>query len=166
MIKFFPFIMEQINGFDMYEIHLVRTPDGQPAVWNNKYSRYLKPRIGKQGYNYVRLYKDGKHTQYRISRIVAEHFIHNPKDHPWVDHIDRDPTNNKIQNLRWVSIAENNHNRQKSKGYYYDKQRKKWRGSITINGKCLWSPRYNTEQEAKEWHIKASKQYYPNIKYR
>ena len=48
---------------------------------------------------------------YQYHRILAKHFIPNPDDLPQVDHIDRDPLNNSIENLRWVSAGENSRNR-------------------------------------------------------
>ena len=48
---------------------------------------------------------------YRLHRILARHFVPNPDNLPEVDHIDRDKTNNSIENLRWVSASENIRNR-------------------------------------------------------
>ena len=58
---------------------------------------------------YVRVRLNGRN--YRYHRILAKHCIPNPDDLPQVDHIDRNPLNNSIENLRWVSASENNRNR-------------------------------------------------------
>ena len=61
----------------------------------------------RSGYIDIRL--NGK--TYRYHRILAKHFIPNPDDLPEIDHIDRDKTNNSLENLRWVNRSQNLKNR-------------------------------------------------------
>ena len=58
---------------------------------------------------YVHVVLNGRNYYYH--RILARHFIPNPDNLPQVDHIDRNKTNNSIENLRWVSAGENLRNR-------------------------------------------------------
>ena len=58
---------------------------------------------------YVRLNLNRRN--YYIHRILAKQFIPNPNNLPQVDHIDRDPLNNALENLRWVSSSDNMRNR-------------------------------------------------------
>ena len=70
--------------------------------------RFVTPSLQRDtGYMRVRL----NDRIYRLHRILARHFIPNPDDLPEVDHIDRDKTNNSIENLRWTSRSENSRNR-------------------------------------------------------
>tara|TARA_Y100000592_G_C5404130_1_gene284700 strand:- start:213 stop:692 length:480 start_codon:yes stop_codon:yes gene_type:complete len=46
-----------------------------------------------------------------VHRLVAIQFIDNENNKPEVDHIDRNRTNNNIDNLRWVDDYEQSHNR-------------------------------------------------------
>lgn len=61
-----------------------------------------------RGYHKVHL---GENNQYQIHRCVALAFIPNPDNKPTVDHIDRNPHNNKLSNLRWYTYAEQNLNK-------------------------------------------------------
>ena len=74
---------------------------------NNK---ILKPHLNAKGYCRVTLCKDGIRTKFTIHRLVAEQFIPNPDDKPCIDHINTDRTDNRVENLRWVTHLENNNN--------------------------------------------------------
>lgn len=57
--------------------------------------------------------KDGtKQRKWRIHRIVADTFSYNPNPlkNNIIDHIDNNKRNNKSENLRWVTYAENSQN--------------------------------------------------------
>lgn len=60
------------------------------------------------GYSKVYLRKEGKQFNFRVHRLVAEVFIPNPLNKPQVNHIDEDSSNNKVENLEWVTQKENN----------------------------------------------------------
>ena len=53
-----------------------------------------------KGYKRVCLTKDHKKRDYFVHRLVAKAFIPNPEDKPEIDHIDGDPTNNRVDNLK------------------------------------------------------------------
>ena len=75
-------------------------------VKNNITGRKLKPSI-QQGYCHVGLTINGKVKRCRVHRLVANAFISNPYNKPFVNHIDGCRSNNNINNLEWCTLAEN-----------------------------------------------------------
>lgn len=53
---------------------------------------------------------DNKRRVKFVHRLVAESFIPNPENKPFIDHIDTNPLNNRVDNLRWVTASENSNN--------------------------------------------------------
>lgn len=62
------------------------------------------------GYEYVTFTRNSKSKKFKVHRLVGEAFIPNPENKPQIDHIDTIRTNNKVENLRWVTRSENNLN--------------------------------------------------------
>ncbi|MGL5315684.1 MAG: HNH endonuclease [Peptostreptococcaceae bacterium] len=88
-----------------------------------------------------------KHMVYVLSAggIRLHRLIMNPPDDMVVDHIDRNPLNNRKGNLRICTTEENNRNTSISKrnnsglkGVHYDSERNRWVASIYFNGKTYF----------------------------
>ena len=58
-------------------------------------------------YLYVCLHKNNKQKHTRIHRLVAEAFMPNPEEKEQVHHINRVVTDNRLDNLAWVTQSEN-----------------------------------------------------------
>lgn len=54
----------------------------------------------------VSLYENGKQKAYFVNRLIAEAFIPNPENKPYVSYIDGNPSNNSVNNLTWSTKAE------------------------------------------------------------
>ena len=72
----------------------------------------LKNTLDSKGYYMVALCdkERGSMQKARVHRLVAEAFIKNPYDKPHIDHINTIKTDNRVQNLRWVTYKENANN--------------------------------------------------------
>jgi hypothetical protein len=77
-----------------------------------------------------------------------------------IDHIDRDRTNNKLDNLRLVTYQQNNFNRSKVNGYAWHKQTKKWRARIHLNEKDIHLGLFDTKAEARAAYLAAKEKYH------
>jgi hypothetical protein len=66
---------------------------------------------------YVRCHFNGK--GYRKHRIIAIQFIPNPDNLPQVDHINHIKSDNRIENLRWISGSDNTKNKSGNMGVEY-----------------------------------------------
>ena len=72
-------------------------------------SKLIKPSVVK-GYLRISLSKENIIKNIVIHRLVAQAFIPNPNNLPQVDHINTNTTDNRMENLRWVTSKENHNN--------------------------------------------------------
>jgi hypothetical protein len=57
---------------------------------------------------------------YLKHRIIAIHFIPNPRNLPQVDHKNKIRNDNRIENLRWVTLEENMKNLKSMRGFEFE----------------------------------------------
>lgn len=67
----------------------------------------LSKRFDKVGYSKVILYKDNEYKSILVHRLVAEAFIANPDNLPFVNHKDENKSNNNVDNLEWCDASYN-----------------------------------------------------------
>lgn len=67
----------------------------------------LKMNKRKDGRLNIDLMIGGKKKSFLVHRLVASAFIPNPTNKPTINHLDGDPTNNKVENLEWATMKEN-----------------------------------------------------------
>jgi hypothetical protein len=118
---------------------------------------WAKRRVG-----YIQTAIDYK--KYYVHRLVW--IMHNGdiEEDLVIDHIDGNPSNNRIDNLRVVTLQENQFNK-KVKGYTWHKGNQKWSARIKVDGKSKFLGCFVKEEDAaqayqvakKELHIIANK---------
>lgn len=93
--------------------------------------------------------------QWRGGRVFLHNAIMSPPTGMEVDHIDRNPRNNRRSNLRICTHAENHQNkgaspnkRSRFRGVAFDRQRGKWVAKHKLNGRTHNLGRFQTEEEA------------------
>ena len=72
--------------------------------------RLVKTRKNKGGYVTVCLYTGQIGRTCMLHRLIAEAFIPNPQNKPFIDHINTIRDDNRISNLRWCTAKENCNN--------------------------------------------------------
>lgn len=70
-------------------------------------SKLLKTRVGKGGYEYTVVSVNKKRETLKIHRMVAIAFIPNLENKLCVNHINGIKTDNRADNLEWVTYSEN-----------------------------------------------------------
>jgi len=144
----------ELNGrkikYESGKIWLWRELKSKPSYWWE-----LKGTIDKKDYRCVRI----NNKLYSYHRLV--YFLHN---NDWdihdtccdnsIDHIDRDKSNNNIENLRNATHKQNMWNRD-CKGYSFNKGRGKYEAKIMVEGKKKYLGLFMTERAAAEAYLQA-----------
>lgn len=125
-----------IEGYETrYEI----SNDGRVRRADTK--KELKPFLNSSGYYQVTLCVNYEKKYVLVSRLVAQAFIPNPENLPFVNHIDENPRNNRVENLEWCT-AEYNSNWGTSK---FRRNETKKKELVEVDGVI-----YKTRKEATE----------------
>lgn len=118
----------------------------------------LKQSINKFGYLQVAFNKSEKLCSFRVHRLVGFYFIENKYNLKQINHIYGIRTDNKLENLEWVSNMENSchrvlNSKKSSKfiGVSFCKELNKWRAKIFLNNKQIHLGVFKSEIEA---HLK------------
>jgi len=109
--------------------------------------------------------KDG---YYRVAvkrqKLCTHRVIWFPVNGCWplcIDHIDGNQANNSPENLRSVTLSENQHNRI-CKGVKHDPRRGMYSARITVSGKCIELGSFRSESEASQAYKSAKRKLHPS----
>lgn len=113
---------------------------------------------GTSGYRYIKV--DGVHC--REHRLIF--LLHHGYLPPNIDHINRNKTDNRIENLRPSSESQNNMNRPKMKnntsgitGVTWSKRKKKWIATVRSKGELLYHKMFSNFNDAALARLTAEK---------
>lgn len=153
-------IWKDIKGYEgLYQVSnlgRVKSLD-RVIIKNNGFTIHIKEKIlqnsiDRKGYPIIGLCKMGKCKTKPIHRLVADAFIPNPENKPEIDHIDTDPTNNRVENLRWCTRQENcnnpltiKHQKISQKGKKLSDDTKKKISEANKGRKCYWEGKIGKE---------------------
>ena len=103
-----------IDGYINYQVSNIG------RVRNSNTGRILKQQLNKDGYYQVTLSCDSQRKTAPIHPLVVGEFLEKPDDHNYYifDHIDQDRANNKLYNLRYATLSQNNFNKAKDTSKY------------------------------------------------
>jgi hypothetical protein len=89
----------RVKGINRLIVHGLKTI--------TKKERMLKNRKTTKGYYQVVLCKNAKYFNYSVHRLVAESFTQNTLNKLQINHINGIKTDNRLENLEWVTQSEN-----------------------------------------------------------
>lgn len=127
----------------------VRAPSHSCAIWNARYA-------GKRAFNYQDKmgYWSGRIFDVGIAAHHAVFALHHGRWPVEIDHINRDPSDNRLENLRETTRAENllNTNSRggssRFKGVYWNKRDKAWQAYIKTGRKMKNLGLFKVEEDA------------------
>ena len=148
-------IWKDITGYSgIYQVSNTGKVKSLHARWG-KEGKILKPPKNTSGYEQVYLCSNGGVKAKYVHHLVCEVFIGPRLDRMEIDHIDRNKTNNCVNNLRYVTRSMNHGNRSKTgestsryKGVYYSTEKEKYQATIKRDGKRKSIGYYRSEKEA------------------
>lgn len=95
--------MKTIDFFPAYAV----TRDGKVINVQTGKEKFPSNNKSGHGYLYVDLYNNGVRKKFYVHRLVAQAYIANPDNKPYINHVDGNPRNNDVSNLEWCTPKEN-----------------------------------------------------------
>jgi hypothetical protein len=92
-----------VVGFEgFYEV----SNRGEVRSLKHKKLHYMKKHLGPQNYERICLMKDKKKHSVSVHRLVGCAFLVPVDGKTTIDHIDNNPKNNNVTNLRWADMTD------------------------------------------------------------
>jgi len=115
---------------------------------------------------YVRIHTNGRiYGAHRLAWL----YVYGVEPEHQIDHINGNPSDNRIVNLRQATAIENAQNIRRPQknnthgtlGVTYDSNKKLWRARITIDGKRKYLGKFKSQEQAAQAYIDAKRAMHP-----
>ena len=152
--------MDEFVSIPDYEDYFINK-QGVILSKRQKKDRIMKHTLSTHRYYTIMFSINKQQKRFTIHRLLAKMFIPNPNNYPFVDHINRDKLDNRLENLRWCSHIENSQNQSISKnnnsGYKHISwytTRQRWYVRIERNKKIVACKQFKKLEDAIEFRNK------------
>lgn len=149
------------------------------VYYNDEIRCYRDGRVERYWKQYLKIWKPVENTancyeynsihindkKIKRHRLIAfcflglENIVGSNEGNNIIDHIDRNPLNNAVNNLR-ITTNQGNSQNTKCKGYYWKKQKGKFHATITLNGKSKHLGYYITAEEAHQAYLEGKRKHH------
>ena len=137
-------------------------------LWSLLYNRPVG--FDHKGYRVVNIQIDGLKKKIYIHKIIWK-MVHGDWPSQYIDHINGNKSDNRLCNLREVTVKQNHENktiyktksglpRSGYKGVHWNKESRKWIASIGHNKKTIYLGTYVDAQKAYLAYVDAAKKYH------
>ena len=154
-----------INEDNPYDVKMWKTHSGNRKLKKPRWNQ-IKIQTNPEGYKQIKI-NPKLYSLHRVNYYAwnQDWNIHDSSQSNQVDHEDVNNSNNNIENLRVVTNQENQWNTN-CKGYFWEKQKQKWRARIMVSGKNKHLGLFDLEEDARQAYLEAKKIYHiiPNRK--
>jgi hypothetical protein len=100
--------MKLIHQSRLYDFYISANGTLHSVLRSTGKTNTVSGSVNSAGYIIVQLRSNGKRKVVLLHRLVAEAYIPNPHNKPTVNHIDGNKLNNAVNNLEWMTMAEQN----------------------------------------------------------
>jgi hypothetical protein len=118
---------------------------------NKKTNVYLKPHLDIQGYENITIKNNNKNKHFKMHRLIAKHFIPNPENKKTIHHKNNIKFDNRIENLEWATMSEQNLAINKTKNVLLNKADRRSILCINLFDKTSVLKKFDSIKDAAKW---------------